>query len=236
MTATASNRPHVPRVAIVEDHELLAESLVFAFKRRHVDAVAVDVEPVEDLVARILEHAPDIALLDLQLGDTGTSLPIIPMLRDRGIEVVVMTGSTSQTSWAECVEAGAATVVSKSAPLDSLLDSVHSVLCGERAMPAPQREELLDLLRTHRVRERQRLEPFSRLSRREEEVLAHLLDGHSAEVIASRTYVSVATVRSHIRGILSKLGVNSQLAAVAAARKSGWRPAAERQPERRTVR
>ncbi|GIU86614.1 MAG: hypothetical protein KatS3mg009_1129 [Acidimicrobiia bacterium] len=226
MTAAAAPSPR-PRVAIVEDHELLAESLVFAFSRRGIEASVVDVEPVEDLADRIAAGAPDLALVDLQLGNTATSLPVIPALRARGVEVVVMTGSTSETAWAECVEAGASSVVSKTAPLDELLDSVECVLHGERAMPAPRREELLDLLRSHRARERERLEPFSRLSRREEEVLAHLLEGHSAEFIASSTYVSVATVRSHIRGILSKLGVNSQLAAVAVARRNGWRPPAQ---------
>ena len=55
-------------------------------------------------------------------------------------------------------------------------------------------------------------------------MLQGLVRGMSAEEIAADTYVSIATVRSHIRAILQKLGVNSQLAAVAAATKAGWRP------------
>jgi DNA-binding NarL/FixJ family response regulator len=55
-------------------------------------------------------------------------------------------------------------------------------------------------------------------------VLAGLLAGEPAEAIAHRSYVSLATVRSQIRAILLKLGVNSQLAAVAMAREAGWSP------------
>jgi DNA-binding NarL/FixJ family response regulator len=53
-------------------------------------------------------------------------------------------------------------------------------------------------------------------------VLAGLYDGLAADAIAERDYVSLPTVRSQIRGILQKLGVNSQLAAVASARNAGW--------------
>ncbi len=70
----------------------------------------------------------------------------------------------------------------------------------------------------------ERLAPFRALSPREQAVLAGLLAGDSAETIAHRSYVSLATVRSQIRAVLLKLGVNSQLAAVALAREAGWEP------------
>ena len=53
-------------------------------------------------------------------------------------------------------------------------------------------------------------------------MLARLCDGHSAAQIADESYVAVSTVRSQIRAVLMKLGVGSQLEAVAAARRGGW--------------
>ena len=55
------------------------------------------------------------------------------------------------------------------------------------------------------------------LTDREKFVLAELIEGHCAEEIANAAYVSISTVRSQIKAILQKLGVNSQLAAVAQA-------------------
>jgi hypothetical protein len=49
-----------------------------------------------------------------------------------------------------------------------------------------------------------------------------LVDGLSGDEIAKAHYVAVTTVRSQVRGILQKLGVNSQLAAVATAVRAGW--------------
>ena len=76
-------------------------------------------------------------------------------------------------------------------------------------------------LRAHRSQEGERLAPFSRLTVRECEVLQDLIEGKNAERIANDSFVSVATVRSHIKSLLAKLGVNSQLAAVAAAQRAG---------------
>ena len=67
-----------------------------------------------------------------------------------------------------------------------------------------------------------RLPHFGDLTERERFVLAELMEGHCAEEIAHAAFVSVSTVRSQIKAILQKLGVSSQLAAVALARRAGW--------------
>jgi two-component system, NarL family, nitrate/nitrite response regulator NarL len=71
---------------------------------------------------------------------------------------------------------------------------------------------------------------FDRLTRREEEVLSALMRGAKARDICAQSYVSMPTVRSQIRSILIKLGVTSQLAAVALAYQSGWSGSRTREP------
>jgi DNA-binding NarL/FixJ family response regulator len=51
-----------------------------------------------------------------------------------------------------------------------------------------------------------------------------MMAGNLAEGIAAASGLSEATIRSQIRGVLTKLGVGSQLAAVAVARRAGWTP------------
>jgi DNA-binding NarL/FixJ family response regulator len=55
-------------------------------------------------------------------------------------------------------------------------------------------------------------------------VLAALVEGLSAEEIADAHFVALTTVRSQIRAVLQKLGVRSQLAAVAYANRVGGKP------------
>ncbi|HZV50240.1 MAG TPA: GAF domain-containing protein [Candidatus Dormibacteraeota bacterium] len=63
-----------------------------------------------------------------------------------------------------------------------------------------------------------------RLTPREEQVLVDLMAGRAAKGISRARGISEATVRTHIRSLLAKFGVNSQLAAVALARDFGFGP------------
>lgn len=64
-----------------------------------------------------------------------------------------------------------------------------------------------------------------RLTAKESQVLADLMAGRNAKTIARDNGLSEATVRTHIRSVLSKFGVNSQLAAVVLAREMDFEPA-----------
>jgi two-component system nitrate/nitrite response regulator NarL len=65
------------------------------------------------------------------------------------------------------------------------------------------------------------------LSHREREVLLHMVDGMPVSRIAVESVVSPTTVRTHVRSILTKLGVRSRLEAVSVARAAGLRPVAD---------
>lgn len=211
------------RIAIVEDHALLAQSLGFALSAA---GLAITVGSVESREAALETVAPDettLLLLDLDLGAPivdGVSL-VAPVCA-AGARVLVVTGSLDLTRIASAVEAGAVGYVRKEQPFDLLLDTVLRVAAGEPALRAGEREDLLALLRSAREDERRRFAPFRELSPREQEVLAALAEGKSVERIASDWVVSEATVRTQVRGVLTKLDVRSQLAAVAKAREAGW--------------
>jgi len=70
------------------------------------------------------------------------------------------------------------------------------------------------------------LSPFQRLTSCEQRVLGALIEGMSADEIAEAHFVALTTIRSQIRAILHKLGVRSQMAAVAQANRAGWQPPA----------
>jgi DNA-binding NarL/FixJ family response regulator len=218
-----------PRVAIVDDHELLAHSAAFALRAHGIEAHVVEVTSLAEIEAAVLRIQPQAVLLDLHLGPIGLSTPLISSFRAAAIDVVVLTGETDRATWGACIEAGAAALVEKRLSFDELVDRLRRVIAGDTAMPSAERIELLATLQERRSDDNARLEQFSRLTEREAEVLQRLMLGRSAEDIAVEVFVSIATVRSHIRAILQKLGVNSQLAAVAVATGAGWsRPAVDK--------
>ena len=212
-------------VLIIEDHELLAQSLVYALRAEGVPTETLKPETVDQILKVADELRPGVVLLDLELGgEIGDSIPLIAPLEELGAQVMMVTGVTDRVRLAECLEAGATGLINKSTPFDQLVESVREVAELGSLVPPQQRHELLGELRRQRAADRERLEPFERLTAREQQVLAGLMDGKSAEKIAEDSFVSLATVRSQIRAVLLKLDVNSQLAAVALARKNGWIP------------
>lgn len=213
------------RLVMIEDHELLAQSLQAALTAENIEVVRVWSDDREELLKEALKAAPGLLLLDYNLGTRiGTALGIIAPLKDAGLEVVMLTGITDPIVLAECLEEGAIGVIDKSVSFDDLLGRIHTVLDGGALMTRHEREEMLSRLRVHRAARDRELRAFNELTARESEVLGALMDGKSADRIAEESVVSVATIRTQIRSILSKLGVNSQLAAVARAQQVRWRP------------
>lgn len=216
--------PAATRVLLVEDHLLLAQSVAAALAGDGFDVRRPDGLDRQSVLDAAAGHRAQIVLLDLVLDGAGTTLSYIGPLQELGGSVVILTGETDRVRLAECVEAGAIGVVGKHQPFEDLVASVREVAELRSLLTPAQREDLLGELRRQRADDLERLAPFVRLSSREGEVLGALMQGVSAEAIARRDYVSIATVRSQIRAVLSKLGVSSQLAAVALARERRWQP------------
>lgn len=211
------------QVLIVEDHALLAQSLLLALEAEGFGVSLCQALERERILTTAAKTNPDVVVLDLNLGgDLSTSLSVIAPLQADGARVVMLTGMTDRLRLAECVEAGAIGLIGKDEPFDRLIEWVKDAAELGTILSPGQRDDLMAELRRHRVSDGARLSRFQRLTKREAEVLTALMEGRSAEQIATQWVVSVATVRSQIRSLLMKLGVNSQLSAVAKAAKAGW--------------
>lgn len=131
----------------------------------------------------------------------------------RALPTVVVGSLRTPRELIVAVHAGATSVVDSDLPILDLLDAVQRGLTG-----TVRPEGVIEALRA-----RQRLhDQLDRLTQRERAVLSELSAGRAAAEIAGGQHVSLTTVRTHIRSILLKLDVSSQLAAVAAGRR-GWR-------------
>jgi len=217
-----------PRVLIVEDHPLVAIGLQLALRGRGLEVEITSGPMAATVVELACSFQPQCVLLDIHLGDVlGSGVDLIAPLRNTGAAVVMLTGETHRLVLASCVEAGAEGWIGKDAFLDQVVSSLDDVLAGRPLIGRALREALLDELRLERARLHRTLTPFERLTSSERRVLGALVQGASAEEISQAHVVALTTVRSQIRAILQKLGVRSQLAAVAHANRAGWSAAAD---------
>jgi DNA-binding NarL/FixJ family response regulator len=211
------------RVLIVDDHALVAIGLQLALCARGWEVQTTDGPTASDVLDLARRFEPQVVLLDIDLGEEiGTGIHLIEPLRAAGALVVMLTAETRRAVLAACLEQGAAGWIGKGVFLDQVVNSLQDVLDCTPLIGCAAREAMLDELRIERAGMRKALTPFERLTMREREVLAALVDGLSAEEIAETQFVALTTVRSQIRAVLQKLGVRSQLAAVAHANRVGW--------------
>jgi len=213
------------RILIVDDHPLIALGLQLALAARGWE-VEVSTGPI---AAAVVAHAccfkPELVVLDVHLGaELGSGVDLIAPLRQVGAAVVMLTGESDRFVLASCLEAGAVGWIGKGSGLDEVLTSIEDVADGRPLIGCATRAALLEELRAERNRVRTMHSPFEALTRREQRVLGALMDGMSAEEIAEADFVALTTIRSQIRAVLHKLGVCSQLAAVAKANRAGWQP------------
>ena len=214
------------RVLIIEDHELLAESLELTLSLEGYDVRRL-VLPDEGgsmatLRSAALRANPRTVLLDLDLGRFGDGMALIAPLARAGANVVVVTASNDRGRWGACVRLGARKVLSKGRPLQETLATVRRLHQGLPVMHTQELESLLDAYRHDRAATEDVRRRLGMLTPREKQVLGHLIEGHNVRDIARTSVVSEATVRTQVKSILGKLEVSSQLAAVGLAHQVDW--------------
>ena len=216
------------RVAIVEPHPVLGESLDLALSRHRFDPRLLpsfsDHASSAALIAPVVRSRASIVILGTALDAGDPWLATIAPLTRAGIDVVILTSSTDPARWGQALRRGARVVLPKSRPLNDLISIVRRLAEGLRVLDVHEREELI----AHALRRDAALaglrERFERLSARESVVLEHIRNGLTVSEIAALDFVSPATVRTQVKSILAKLEVTSQLAAVGAAHRLDWRP------------
>lgn len=211
------------RISIVEDHVLISQSLSAVLRLTGYEVQVPALNSLDGLAATLQVFRPRVVLLDLDLGPVGRAAPLIRPACKVGARVVIMSGTTDEWAIGEALCLGAVGWIPKNSALDELVDVVVRAGAGETLMDERERDRLAGIWRVHHEGHVDVIRSLDRLSPKEEEVLAGLMAGRSVTRIAASSYVSVGTVRTHVRGILLKMGVNSQLEAVALAVQVGWK-------------
>jgi DNA-binding NarL/FixJ family response regulator len=212
------------RIMILDDHDTFREPLAFMLEREPEFTVVARPRSLSEARGIVGDDGfeVDVALVDLNLPD-GSGADLIKQLRDSRprATALVLSATADQRHLAMAIEAGAAGVMHKSAPMADLVEAVRRLSAGEQLL---SQEEVIEALRfLTRVRESTREARLAseRLTPREREVLQALAEGSSDREIAHRLHVGEGTVHSHVTNILSKLEVASRLQALVFAVRHG---------------
>lgn len=201
------------RTVFVMNDELLCHGLM------HVVSQARGVEFVGDLrhgpglVDRLRALRPELLVLGVDAGSPLSTL--LAELHPVPKVVVIVDGDDASNHPLELIKAGADALVNRRSPSNELLNTVLRVINGQSALDAHSVNALVAQIRSQRT---EASTDYSRiLTRREREVLSLLTEGLDNRAIATKLFISEATVKFHLHNIMDKFGVRRRAALVAAA-------------------
>ncbi len=204
------------RLVVVDDHPVVRHGLVSMLHYEPDMQVVGEAGNGATAVAAILEHKPDVVLLDLRLPQL-SGIEVMKQVRARepGVRFLVLTTYDTDEYIVPALNAGAQGYLLKDTTPDELTRAIRALAQGGAPLEPGVAAKLIESMSDKDEDE---------LSGREMDVLRLLVAGASNKAIAAQLNLSENTVKSHTSHIFSKLHVQSRAEAVAVALERGIVP------------
>lgn len=210
------------RLVLVDDHEMVLHGLDAMLSHFPDQVVLVGQVTTAAAALRVVaEQTPDVVLCDVRIGkESGLDLCRQITSQHPDTKVVLLTVYDDEHYLYQALRMGASGYILKRVDGQELVGHLRQVQEGETVVdPVLAGRVALSAARLSAG------EFWSGahlgLTQRESEVLELLVSGHSNKAVASKLVVSEDTVKTHIRGLYSKLGVSDRSGAIAVALREG---------------
>ena len=190
------------RILVVDDHELIRAGLSDALTKNGFEIIG-EASSVAQALAMLNQYKPEITLVDINLGaSSGIELIEQAIASKSGSKFIVVTMHDDTATLETAKKAGATAFVTKSAPVESLIEVIEKIAAG-----------INGFFKAGEIKTSIPKKDFQ-LTARELEVLALLPTGATASAIGSMLFLSEATVKTHLTNIYRKLGATNRAQAV----------------------
>jgi DNA-binding NarL/FixJ family response regulator len=202
------------RVVVVDDHSMVADALTAVVGSQADMAVVGTAGDVDEAWACVeLEH-PDLVLMDYHL-PSGDGVTCAAAMKERypELRLLILTGQEANDVVTRAITSGCDGFLRKTASVQEMVAAIRRAASGDPVFLPSDLAQAVRRVRSGRTPRE--------LSERELEVLRCMVDGQSTTEIAGSLFISLHTVRSHVRHILEKLQAHSKLEAVSIALREG---------------
>jgi DNA-binding NarL/FixJ family response regulator len=210
----------VTTVALVDDQALVRDGLRLILELAGIDVVG-EAADGDQGVRLVQERRPDVVLMDLRMprmdGIEATRRLVAAGVPTR---ILVLTTFDGEEHAYQALRAGASGYLLKDVGGDRLVAAVEAAAAGEMPL-APAIVARLVAGYVQRPQPAAAAERLAPLSEREVEVLGLIGGGRSNTEIAEELFISLATVKSHVRHILAKLDLRDRAQAIVLAHECG---------------
>ncbi|MFF2657280.1 response regulator [Kitasatospora sp. NPDC058032] len=202
--------PSPVRLLVCDDHAVVRAGLLALLASAGDIEVVGEASSGEEAVELAARLAPQVVLMDLQLGDgiDGVEATRRITAAPDGPHVLVLTTYDTDADITRAIGAGATGYLLKAERPEELFAAVHSAAQGRTVLSPPVASRVMAQMRA----------PAPQLTERETDILAQLAQGLGNREIARALFISEATVKTHLGRIYAKLGVDTRAGAVAVAK------------------
>lgn len=204
------------RILIVEDDPVMQLGLEQFFEDYPQFSIVAQATDGYASIEAVRQFLPDLVLMDIglpQLDGIAATQRIRAEFPD--IRIVMLTSHTADHEMMAALSSGADAYCVKGTSLDQLEVAITSAQEGAVYLDPQIARRVLNHLKPLPS------DPQGRLSDRELEVLKLVVDGKSNPEIATALYLSLSTVKCHVRSIMEKLAVDDRVQAAVVALRSG---------------
>lgn len=201
------------RVLIMDSSAMFRHMLATLLSREPDLEVTGAVDTIAEASEKILKSSPDLILSETSLPD-GSVIEWLKELETKrlSIHTIFVTSEETEETMLEALSSGAAGLVFKSASVDTLLCAIRTAVSGENiSYPYSILEPLRRMIRSCYTTVIPELhEGFSSLSRREREIANLIAQEFTYQEIADQLYISINTIKTHIKRIYKRLNITSR--------------------------
>ncbi|MED1410213.1 MULTISPECIES: response regulator [Bacillus] len=206
------------KLLLVEDHHIVRRGLVFFLKSREEFEIIGEAENGEEALTFVQKEKPDLVLMDLSMPKMdGIEATKRIKQYDKTIKILMLSSFSEQDYVLPALEAGADGYQLKEVQPDQLVASIVAVYQGNTNFHPKVTPALLGRPAVKKEKEN----PFSMLTKREQEVLREIAKGRSNKEIAAELHITEQTVKTHVSNVLAKLEVDDRTQAALYAVKHG---------------
>ena len=215
----------MPRVLIVDDHDLFRDGIASLLRARGYEVVGEASDGLE-AVARARELKPELVLMDIRMPNMG-GLEATRLIKAEfpDAKVVILTVSDEEEDLFEAIKSGASGYLLKNLKADVFFGLIAGVASGDAPFSPKMATKMLKEFSRKPDTAKTKEAQHQSLTDRETEVLRLVADGKGNKEIAAELFITESTVKYHLRNILDKLHIEnrSQVIAYAARRGLGSR-------------
>ena len=206
------------KLLLVEDHHIVRRGLVFFLKTREEFEIIGEAENVEEALHFMQKERPDVVLMDVSMPKMD-GIEATKRLKqyDETIKVLILSSFSEQDYVIPALEAGADGYQLKEVQPEQLVASIIAVHQGN----ANFHPKVTPALMGRSAVKKEVENPFSMLTKREQEVLREIAKGRSNKEIAAELHITEQTVKTHVSNVLAKLEVDDRTQAALYAVKHG---------------